>query len=68
MNPLPATPIITITNNVRPSTIGTISVTGCGSGTLEGLSTNAVELMESIATTYTTSAFTVYAVVLKMDV
>ncbi|MBK7699585.1 MAG: hypothetical protein IPJ39_13050 [Saprospiraceae bacterium] len=30
---LPTQPTITIVNNVCPSTIGTISATGCGSGT-----------------------------------
>ncbi len=57
----PATPTITITDNVCPSITGTISATGCGAGTVLEYATNAGGPWATNAPTYTTAAFTVYA-------
>ncbi|MBK9582835.1 MAG: hypothetical protein IPO48_13275 [Saprospiraceae bacterium] len=58
---LPTQPTITIVNNVCPSTIGTISATGCGSGTTLEWATNAAGPWSTVIPTYTTSPLTVYA-------
>ncbi|MBK9582524.1 MAG: hypothetical protein IPO48_11650 [Saprospiraceae bacterium] len=58
---LPTQPTITIVNNVCPSTIGTISATGCGSGTTLEWATNAAGSWSTVIPTYTTSPLTVYA-------
>jgi hypothetical protein len=57
----PGAPTLVITNNVCPSTPGSISATGCGAGTVVEYATNASGPWSTTAPTYTTTAFTVYA-------
>ncbi|MBX2928195.1 MAG: lamin tail domain-containing protein [Saprospiraceae bacterium] len=52
--------VLTITDNVCPSTTGTISASGCGTGTVLEYATNATGPWSTTAPTYTTSAITVY--------
>ncbi|HRN33762.1 MAG TPA: lamin tail domain-containing protein [Saprospiraceae bacterium] len=57
----PATPTITIVDNVCPSTTGTISATGCGAGTTLEWATNPSGPWSTITPAYTETSFTVYA-------
>ena len=57
----PATPAITIVDNVCPSTTGTISATGCGAGTTLEWATNPSGPWSTITPAYTETSFTVYA-------
>ena len=57
----PGEPTITIVNNVCPSTMGTISATGCGAGTVLEWSLTAIGPWSTMVPTYTTSAITVFA-------
>jgi uncharacterized protein YjdB/regulation of enolase protein 1 (concanavalin A-like superfamily) len=52
--------VLTVTDNVCPSTSGTISATGCGVGTVVEYATNAAGPWSMTAPTYTVTAFTVY--------
>jgi hypothetical protein len=59
--PTLAAPIITIIDNVLPSLIGTISVSGCGAGTVVEYATSATGTYSATAPTYTTTPITVFA-------
>lgn len=59
--PLPSAPAITITNNVCPSTTGSILASGCGAGTVLEYATSSNGPWTSTAPAYTTTAFTVFA-------
>ena len=59
--PGPAAPTITIVDNVCPSTTGSISATGCGTGTTLEWALNPSGPWSVTAPTYTNQAFTVYA-------
>ncbi len=54
-------PTLTITNNVLPSLVGTISATGCGAGTVVEYATVAAGPFIATAPIYTTSPITVFA-------
>jgi hypothetical protein len=57
----PGAPTLTITDNTCPSSVGTISATGCGVGTVVEYATGPTGPWSTTAPTYTTTAFTVYA-------
>ncbi len=57
----PGAPTLTITDNVCPSTTGTISATGCGTGTVVEYALSAMGPWSATPPAYTTSSFTVYA-------
>jgi DNA-binding beta-propeller fold protein YncE len=59
--PVPATPSIMITNNVCPSATGTITATGCGSGTVVEYALASGGPWSTTAPAYTATAFVVYA-------
>ncbi|HRP85817.1 MAG TPA: hypothetical protein PLC76_13950, partial [Saprospiraceae bacterium] len=59
--PGPPAPTITIVDNVCPSTTGTISATGCGTGTTLEWATNPLGPWSVTTPSYTNQAFTVYA-------
>jgi SprB repeat len=58
---VPSTPTISIVNNVCPSTTGSITANGCGSGTVVEYATTAGGPYSTTAPLYTTSSFTVFA-------
>jgi hypothetical protein len=59
--PLPSAPSITITNNVCPSTTGSIFASGCGAGTVLEYATSSNGPWTTTAPAYTNVAFTVFA-------
>lgn len=58
---LPSAPTLSIVNNVLPSLVGTITATGCGTGTVVEYAPAAAGPYTSVAPSYTTSPITVYA-------
>ncbi len=58
---LPSAPSISITNNVCPSTSGSIIATGCGAGTVLEYATSSNGPWTTTAPTYTGEVFTVFA-------
>ncbi|MFZ1703452.1 MAG: hypothetical protein WAT79_03845, partial [Saprospiraceae bacterium] len=61
VNPIPNQPIITITNNVCPSLMGSISASSCGGSAILEWALSPMGPWSTTAPTYTTSPFTVYA-------
>jgi Secretion system C-terminal sorting domain/HYR domain/SprB repeat len=59
--PTLAAPTITIIDNVLPTLIGTISVSGCGAGTVVEYATSATGTYSATAPTYITTPITVFA-------
>jgi hypothetical protein len=58
---LPSAPSISITNNVCPSTTGSISASGCGAGTVLEYATSSNGPWSTTAPAYTGEVFTVFA-------
>lgn len=58
---VPSAPNLSIVNNVLPSLIGSITATGCGTGTVVEYAPAAAGPYTTIAPTYTTSPITIYA-------
>lgn len=57
----PSQPILTIVDNVLPSLLGTISATGCGTGTVVEYSINTEGAYTTQRPSYQTTPMTVYA-------
>jgi Secretion system C-terminal sorting domain/HYR domain len=58
---IPTAPTVNIVNNVLPSTVGTITATGCGTGTVVEYATSPTGQFSTTAPAYTLSPITVYA-------